>query len=140
MASGVSFKSVRLNQRGYSLIEVLIALGIFAIGFLAVASMQVSANLGTRNACEASEASALAANQMENLMLVPFDEDGGDLDPAENPHQVSNGKYMIEWSVADSDLNADGINEAKTVQLSVSWKRLGGRQRTVRLAFVRHDL
>jgi prepilin-type N-terminal cleavage/methylation domain-containing protein len=140
MASGVSFKLVRLNQRGYSLIEVLIALGIFAIGFLAVASMQVSANLGTRNACEVSEAYALAANQMENLMLVPFDEDGGDLDPAKNPHQVSNGKYMIEWSVADSDLNADGINEAKTVQLSASWKRLGGTQRTVKLAFVRHDL
>jgi len=138
MTSGTRFKYVRLNQRGYSLIEVLIALGIFAIGFLAVASMQVGANLGTRNACEVSEASALAANQMENLILAPFD--SGDLDPAANPHQVSNGKYIIEWSVADSDLNADGSDDAKTVQLSVSWTRLGGTQRTVELAFVRHDL
>ena len=138
MTSEVSFKYVRLNQQGYSLIKVLIALGIFAIGFLAVASMQVGANIGTRNACEVSEASALAANQMEDLMMVPFDD--GDLDPATNPHQVSNGKYMVEWSVADSDVNADGSSDAKTVQLSVSWKRLGGKQRAVKLAFVRHDL
>jgi type IV pilus assembly protein PilV len=138
MRSGVTFTYLRQNQRGFTLIEVLIALGIFAIGFLAVAAMQVSANLGTRNACEASEATALATNQMEELMQLPFDD--GDLNPATNPHQVSRGKYTIEWSVTDSDLNADGSNDAKTVQLSVSWTRLRGTGRTVKLAFVKHNL
>ena len=34
------------NEKGFSLIEVLIAMAIFAVGFLALASMQVSATNG----------------------------------------------------------------------------------------------
>lgn len=127
-------------EKGFSLIEVLIALAIFSIGILAVTSLQVSASLQSRNSSEITEASAIASNQMEELMLRPFDHN--DLDPASNPHSLSSGKYGIQWTVTASDLNSDTINESKTVDMTVSWNKLismGSNQRQVRMFFIKHN-
>ena len=132
------------DSQGFTLIEVLIALAIAAMGFLAVASLQISANLGSRKACEVTQASTIASDQMEKLMALPFDD--GDLDPTTNPHPDphpgSVGKYAIEWIVTDSDLNADGECDAKVIELSVKWKKIlsKGKQRDLKLTFIRHDL
>ena len=55
-------------DKGFTLIETLIALAIFSIGILAVASLQVSASLQSRNSSEITEASAIASNRMEELI------------------------------------------------------------------------
>ena len=135
-----SLASFNPGNKGFTLIEVLIALGIFAIGFLAVASLQISANLGGRKAIEATQASAMASDVMEELMISPFDDEN--LDPTKNPHLRSDGKYEIEWEVADSDLNADGDSDAKMIELSVNWKSLlsNGVQRNLKIIFIKHDL
>jgi len=128
------------TNKGFSLIEVLIALAIFSIGVLAVTSLQVSASLQSRNSSEITEASAIAFNQMEELMLIPFNHN--DLDPALNPHLLNSGKYSIQWTSIASDLNSDTINESKTVELTVSWNKLsstGSNQRQVRLFFIKHN-
>jgi type IV pilus assembly protein PilV len=109
-------------EKGLTLIEVLIALAIFSIGILAVASMEVSARFQSRNSSEITEATSLASNQMEELMLRPFNH--SELDPALNPHILSKGKYSIQWTVIASDLNSDTINESKTVKLTVDWRKL----------------
>jgi len=127
-------------EKGFSLIEVLIALAIFSIGILAVTSLQVSASLQSRNSSEITEASAIASNQMEELMLRPFDHN--DLDPALNPHTLSSGKYGIQWTVTASDLNSDTINDSKTVDMTVSWNKfnsMGSNQRQVRMFFIKHN-
>lgn len=136
--------AVRVNpavtDKGFSLIEVLIALAIFSIGILAVTSLQVSASLQNRNSSEITEASAIAFNQMEELMLIPFDHN--DLSPALNPHILSSGKYRIQWTAIASDLNSDTINESRTVELTVSWNKLnstGPNQRQVKLFFIKHN-
>jgi type IV pilus assembly protein PilV len=67
------------NTRGFTLPEVLIAISIFAIGFLAVASMQISANHSNRRASDITEATAIASDNMERLMALPFDD--GELSP-----------------------------------------------------------
>lgn len=107
---------------GFTLIEVLIALAIFSIGLLAVASLQVSASLQNRSSVEITEASALASGQMEELMLRPFDH--ADLDPALNPHQLISGKYDMQWTVTESDLDGDLTNDSKTVALTVNYYKL----------------
>src|SRR5512143_1796011 len=100
-------RSMRINpvkaQQGFSLIEVLIALAIFSIGILAVSSLQVSASMQSRNSSEITQASAIAFNQMEELMLRPFNHN--DLSPALNPHLLASGKYRVQWNAIDSDLN-----------------------------------
>jgi type IV pilus modification protein PilV len=134
------FRSKCLScENGYSLIEVLIAFAIFAIGFLAVAAMQVSASRGNRLASENSEATALAANIMESLMVMPYDH--SDLDPAGNPHQDSQGHYDIQWIITNTDMDADGVDDAKTVDLQIAWNQvISGDGRSVNLAFIKPDL
>ena len=132
--------STDMTDKGFTLIEVLIALAILTIGILAVASLQVSARLQSRNSSEITEASAVAYNQMEELILRPFDHN--DLNPALNPHLLTSGKYSIQWIVTASNLNSDTINESKTVELTVSWNKLlpsGSNQRQVRFLFIKHN-
>jgi type IV pilus assembly protein PilV len=123
---------------GFTLIEVLIALAIFSIGLLAVASMQVSASMQNRSSAEITEASALASGQMEELMLRPFDH--ADLNPAGNPHQLVSGKYDMQWVVTESDLDGDLVNDSKTVALTVNYHRLltdASTRRQVSMFFVK---
>lgn len=128
------------SDAGFSLIEVLIALSIFAIGILAVATLQVSAGLESRNSADITQASNLASSQMEEIMQLPFLHSA--LDPASNPHSKTSGKYLIQWSVTNTDLNSDGVFEAKTVDLVVGWKKLfapGPNQKQVKIVFIKHE-
>lgn len=125
---------------GFTLIEILIALSIFAIGVLAVATLQVSAHLENRNSADITQASNLATGQLEEIIHLPFLH--STLDPAANPHSKSSGKFLIEWRVANADLNSDGVVESKTVDLTVSWKRLFAPdpdQKQVKIVFIKHD-
>jgi len=77
---------------------------------------------------------------MEEIMQLPFLHSA--LDPASNPDLKTSGKYQIQWAVADSDLNSDGVFESKTIDLSVSWNRLfalGPNQKQVKLFFIKHE-
>ncbi len=60
------------DNRGFTLIEVLIAIGIFAIGFLAVGTMQINALTKTNSARRTTEALTLAEDKSEELMIQPL--------------------------------------------------------------------
>jgi type IV pilus assembly protein PilV len=106
-----------LDDRGFTFIEVLIVIAIFSIGVLAVAVMQVTA-INTNTAARLSgEATALAANQIEELMALDYGH--ADLNPAGNPHEIVEGAYTVNWIVTDSDIDADGSNDSKTISVTV---------------------
>jgi type IV pilus modification protein PilV len=127
------------NNQGFTLIEVLIAMSIFAIGFLAVAAMQITANKSTRRAVEVTEATAIASDRMERLMALPYSD--GLL--ASGNHTDNQGKYDIQWGVvAFSDVIITGTTpvDAKTINLNVSWDRVlsgGSSQRSVNIDFIK---
>jgi type IV pilus assembly protein PilV len=130
----------RNNQNGFTIIEVMIAISIFAIGFLAISSLQFSASRNNRTASEITMAVTIATDRIERLMALSFDHE--DLDPTGNPHPESQGKYDLQWVVTDSDLNVDGVNDAKTVNMTVSWDRLaqpGSGTRTITIDFIKPD-
>lgn len=90
-------------QAGFTLIEVMIALAIFAIGILAVSAMQITAinqNSGSRMQ---TEATAVAEQLMERLMALPFDHDLLSADSNQNPHQQTVGAYTVNWTVLTPD-------------------------------------
>ena len=60
------------GHAGYTLIEVSIAMGIFAIGFLAVARMQIQGVNITTSARVITEALELAEAQVEYFHALPF--------------------------------------------------------------------
>jgi prepilin-type N-terminal cleavage/methylation domain-containing protein len=126
------------NDKGFMLIEMLIAISIFAFGFLAAASLQISAGKSNRTASEITAAVNLASDQMERLIGIAPDD--ADLDPATNPHLDNQGKYNIQWVVTNADLNADGVDDAKIVNLTVSWDAFfsgGATQRNVNIDFIK---
>ena len=137
----MEMKKIRIknDSRGLTLIEVLIAISVFAIGILAVAAMQITANKSTRRAVEITEATAIASDRMERVMALSYTDSS--LDPGDHPPEKQ-GKYDIRYQVAFSDAIITGTTtvDAKTINLKVSWDRVlsgGSSQRSVDLDFIK---
>ncbi|MGC9423789.1 type IV pilus modification PilV family protein [Vibrio sp.] len=62
-------------ESGFTLIEVLIALTIFAIGLLAIAGMQITAIQGNSKAHSVTAKVALASGIIEEIMALSGDDD-----------------------------------------------------------------
>ncbi|MBA3015778.1 MAG: prepilin-type N-terminal cleavage/methylation domain-containing protein [Proteobacteria bacterium] len=61
-----------MNTKGFSLIEVLIAITVLGIGLLGIISMQTSATGGKSLSRTITEASTFSANQLESLISLPY--------------------------------------------------------------------
>ncbi len=96
---------------GFTLIEVLIAIAIFSIGILAVASLQTYALTQTRSSRITTECLTLATQHAERLMALPF-YDPSDVDFTTHPADLVEGtytaeddedfpRYQIQWTVID---------------------------------------
>jgi len=118
-------QKLQMTVKGFTLIEVLIVMTIFSIGILAVAAMQMTSTKSNASARRMTEATTLAEKQIENLMQLPYND--ADLDPASNPHTSIHGPYSVNWNVAEIDLDTDGTNDSKKVNIAVSWGLGGGR-------------
>jgi prepilin-type N-terminal cleavage/methylation domain-containing protein len=114
------------NQEGFTLIEVCIAMAIFAVGILALAGLQVTYIGGNASAQMQTEATALGAQVIEHLKSLPFD--ASELDPSANPHQPpagGSGPYDVRWTVTD----VPTVNNAKTIDVTVTpINRFNGRR------------
>ncbi|OQX13983.1 MAG: hypothetical protein BWK76_15370 [Desulfobulbaceae bacterium A2] len=60
------------RQEGFSLVEVMVALAIFAIGLLSIAAMQVTAIRGNSSARRLSEATSLLQDVAERVLEEPY--------------------------------------------------------------------
>ena len=103
------------DMQGFTFIELLIVLAIFAIAVLAIAAMQVTSINTNASARMSGEASALAANQVEALMVLPYDDSNLDI----GSHEIPEGAYTVSWNVTDSDIDDDGTNDSKTIIVTV---------------------
>lgn len=128
--------TITKKQNGFTLIEVLIAMTIFAIGILAVAFMQVTAITGNSFSCNLTGATTLAGDRMDALMNLDYnnhpdlsDADGDGLAGLDHATGVTadhnrtytgetNVVYNVFWNVADSIPNPG----AKTVRMIVTWR------------------
>ena len=60
------------DERGFSLLEVMIALSILAVGMLAMAAMQIQALKFGRSGRHTSDAALVARNEMERLQRLDW--------------------------------------------------------------------
>ncbi len=120
------------NEKGFTLLEVIVAISILTIGLLAVASMQVSAIKGNTLAFGVTGATSWASDQIEKLIVLPYDHEdlqdtnGDGASGLENASEATDdnpnpppthGKYKVYWNVAVDD-TADGT---KTLNVIVIW-------------------
>lgn len=101
------------KEKGFTLVEILIALTIFAIGILGVASMQVWGLRGNASAIWHSQAATFAADRVEKLMM----DDYADLANGEE----TQGDYTITWTVTTDN----PIDNTATITVDVEWNDHG---------------
>lgn len=136
------YKGVKiLDEKGFSLIEILIAITVFAIGILALGKMQITSIKGNSFGNELTRAITLTQNKAEELTGLPYDDpltkdtndNGiGGLDDTQSGNNVIadgnqvNGRYNISWNIA----NDYPINNTKTIRVIVTWSIRGNLKNT----------
>ncbi len=115
------------DEKGFTLIEILIAITILTVGLLAVASMQGTALRGDSFAYKRTEASTWAQDKLESLMADPF------IGASEGNENSPDGKYTIEWKIEP----VAGVTNASTITINV---KQNGKQVIRPLATKRSNL
>lgn len=107
--------SVSDPERGYLLIEIMIAMAIFAIGFLAVGTMVLST---TRNNTTGNIATLATMHAIEKLEQLKSEDIADMVDDNDQPGPA--GIFNRSWKVTDT-----GIGSSRLIEVTVSWDRMG---------------
>jgi type IV pilus assembly protein PilV len=120
------------NPRGFSLLEIMIALTVFTIGILAVACMTGTGMKGITIAQQNIYASTAAARRIEDLLSRPYadelltDPDNGyaPASPDHGPFALGSGVFAtIEWEV-DDDFPVPGTKRIRVTVRRPEWGRM----------------
>ena len=142
-ATGNENSRRQLSEKGLTLLEVVIALAIFSIGIMAVASIQVSATNGDTRARLATEGAIAAHDQAEKLLSMNYDP----LNPTEEflDNSVSGyqnyptdrattvGIYSVDWIVRLHPT----ITRTVIIEVRADWEYYGSDKSYV-LEFVKN--
>jgi type IV pilus assembly protein PilV len=106
------------DEKGFTLIETLMAIAVIAIGLLSLAALQTTAMSGTTRANKHSLAVSLAEDQIETYRNMPYDSI-----PASPPSE--SGSALSPWGIftrTTSVQNDTPVSGSKTITVSVSWQ------------------
>ena len=106
---------VKINTNGFTLLEVIIAMAILAFGILGLSKMQISSIRGNDSAMEFTRGSTWAADNIETLMILNYD------DPGFADGSDSEGIFNIDWIITPSD----PVPNVKKITMTVTWKDKG---------------
>lgn len=132
------------EQKGFTILEVLVAVSILTVGLLAVASMQVSAIRGNNLSTNVTCALALAEDKMEYLLCSDYNDPllqdsipgnntnlstitSGTVDHEElniDETGAPGGQYRRIWNIANHNpITNDPIINNKVVTVIVTWNQ-----------------
>ena len=110
------------RDQGFTLVEIMITIAIFSIGFLAVGSMQIASINANAKSRMRTEATTLATAKIEEFLNT-------DYAALQNAGSETQGPYTISWS-----FDENVAETLKTTAVTVSWVSRG-RTRSVNLNY-----
>lgn len=121
---------IRNGPRGYLLLETMVAVVIFSIGFLAIGTMIISTTRNNTTGNILTQATLLAEETLENLKKEDLGKliTGGPYNDPQNPVDEwgnTGGIYIRSWVIDDPV----GLNTSRRIRVTVSWERLGQTRR-----------
>lgn len=124
-------KSVIIKNDGFTILEVVMASAIFAIGILGVCALQTAAIKTISSANYITAGTTNAQDKLEELLELPF----SDSDLSIGDHTESNppSGYTITWIVAAN------TSSSKSVAVTSSWKNINGMSVNSRLNFIKYN-
>jgi prepilin-type N-terminal cleavage/methylation domain-containing protein len=150
-------KRTENRNRGYTLMEVMIAIAIFSIGFMAVGSMQIMAMRTGVSSRNQTTVLSIAKDRAEELEALPFthadlagsaapgtthapaaDVDGIDNDEngVVDDETPGTGHVTITWNVIDDQ----PIAGTKSIRITVNRTTGAGSQRNATLDFIKANM
>ena len=120
------------DNRGFTLVEALIAMVILSLGIIALISMQTTSVKGNSKARGISNASLLAQAKIEQFVGADFDTivDGNET--------TADGLYTISWTVDDTVLGSVPYLPLKEILVTVSRNDFGA-QRDITFTYYRQN-
>ena len=119
---------ISTDEQGFTLIEILIAITIFAIGILAVGKMQITAIQGNSRANYLTEAATIAQSKMEELISLDYNDSLLDDDDSDGTNQDADDDGIDDggndFGLNDNTGNADGSEQYQAVgnlQYNIFW-------------------
>ncbi|MDH3216245.1 MAG: prepilin-type N-terminal cleavage/methylation domain-containing protein [Candidatus Krumholzibacteria bacterium] len=106
------------SQKGFGLIEILIAMVLFGIGISLAMRTLPESNVATTRGRNITKATNLAQQKIEELLSVPYsdaDLNAGTHNDPENPIDLS---FTRSWVVADNV----PVNGMKQIDVTVIWE------------------
>lgn len=111
------------GESGASLIEVLVAMAIFAVGALAIASLHYTTTGSIRSSNETTEAVLIAQNYLNQTLNLPYRDNSnpsGCSDCMKTKTGISEGKYTVDITV---DPSIPPVGGTATITVSVTWPK-----------------
>lgn len=125
--------SDRKGERGFTLIEVLIALLVLMVGMAGILSLQLTSMKATAFSRHATEASSLAEDKVEDLRTVPLSSprfaSGTDLVDSRGVADAE-GLYARTWTITPGA-------DTTIINVSVAWTERGNEPYTITMADMR---
>ena len=134
------------GREGFTLLEVVIAMGVLAVGLLGVAAAQIHAMHGGRSGRHETDAAQFAHTRIEQFQRMNFTElvatAGFVPVPAQqlqttvqsNPVNQVEENYTIQWRITDVTPNA-----LKSIDVRVNWNEPNRPNRSVTISTVLHN-
>lgn len=121
------------DHRGFTLIEVLIAIVIMAIGILSVITMQLTSIKGNLTANNISVASGWAADRIEQIYNMEYD----DTDLSDDDGNAATGLSTTGASADGTAVSPDGFY---TIYWNIAENLIMPNTKTIRIIVMRQDM
>lgn len=106
-------KNLLTNNKGFTLIEVMIALGVFFIGFVVFLMMTTTSIRGNANALRITASGNWATDRFEQLSRMPYDSGTNGLD--------DDGDGVVDNDAEKFDAIVDDINDMDRVDAAADY-------------------